>query len=132
MAARRKGWNELSPTYRARLQRGGIDEIRYVLGASLSKARGQERENVRRRAWRQARRQFQGGRSSVYESDDEIRGVFDAVGYEAALQVLESREMAIKGVGMERDLGNASMRLFYGLYADRVPDEWLYYNDYTF
>src|SRR5882724_1343100 len=125
MAAPRKGWNQLSPAYRARLKRGGIDEIRYQLGASLSKARGQEQENVRRRAWRQARRQFQGGRATLFESDDEIRGVFAAVGYEDALQVLESREMAIKGVGMERDLGKASMRLFYGLYGGKVPDEWL-------
>lgn len=36
----RKGWDELSPAYRQRLERGGITPAQYAAGASLSKARG--------------------------------------------------------------------------------------------
>lgn len=38
--AARKGWSELSPAYRQRLQRGGITEKQYTSGVPLSKARG--------------------------------------------------------------------------------------------
>lgn len=36
----RKGWGQLSPTYRARLERGGITASSYATGASLASARG--------------------------------------------------------------------------------------------
>lgn len=38
--AQRKGWDELSPDYQKRLQRGGIDRTAYAAGASLKSARG--------------------------------------------------------------------------------------------
>lgn len=38
--ARRKGWDNLSESYRARLQRSGITRSKYNSGRSLSKARG--------------------------------------------------------------------------------------------
>jgi hypothetical protein len=40
MAVRRKGWSELSPAYRSRLQRNGITESLYNRGTSLKTARG--------------------------------------------------------------------------------------------
>lgn len=36
----RKGWENLSPAYRKRLERGGISAADYASGKSLSKARG--------------------------------------------------------------------------------------------
>lgn len=41
--AKRKGWSDLSPGYRGRLQRGGIDRAGYERGATLSGARGHGR-----------------------------------------------------------------------------------------
>lgn len=38
--ATRKGWSNLSPTYRQRLERSGIDKAGYDKGAHLSGARG--------------------------------------------------------------------------------------------
>lgn len=38
--ARRKGWDQLSPAYRRRLQRNNITRAAYEAGASLSTARG--------------------------------------------------------------------------------------------
>jgi hypothetical protein len=40
VASRRLGWAELNPTYRRRLQSGGITKERYESGASLSAGRG--------------------------------------------------------------------------------------------
>lgn len=40
MARSRKGWQQLSPSYRARLQKAGITKSQYESGVSLSKARG--------------------------------------------------------------------------------------------
>lgn len=40
MASRRKGWSELSPSYRARLERNGVTESQYTSGASIRSARG--------------------------------------------------------------------------------------------
>lgn len=40
MAYARKGWDSLSPTYRNRLKRGGINRRAYESGARLSEARG--------------------------------------------------------------------------------------------
>jgi hypothetical protein len=37
---RRKGWNQLSESYRKRLERAGINEKAYTNGSSLSDARG--------------------------------------------------------------------------------------------
>ncbi|GAU71623.1 hypothetical protein SSP35_59_00030 [Streptomyces sp. NBRC 110611] len=36
----RKGWNDLSPDYRRRLERAGIGQIAYAAGVDLSVARG--------------------------------------------------------------------------------------------
>lgn len=36
----RKGWNSLSPSYRARIEKAGLTQKDYEAGASLSKARG--------------------------------------------------------------------------------------------
>jgi hypothetical protein len=40
MASRRRSWDSLSPSYRARLSRGGITKARYERGDSLTAARG--------------------------------------------------------------------------------------------
>jgi hypothetical protein len=40
VATRRKGWDSLSPAYRDRLSRGGIDKSRYERGHKLDVARG--------------------------------------------------------------------------------------------
>jgi hypothetical protein len=40
---RRKGWKDLSPNYRSRLERGGLTAELYRRGASLIKARGHEK-----------------------------------------------------------------------------------------
>jgi len=40
MATRRKGWSQLSPDYKRRLQRAGITKSKYEKGVSLSAARG--------------------------------------------------------------------------------------------
>lgn len=40
-------WQSLSPTYRSRLERGGISSADYLAGANLSSARGQARERER-------------------------------------------------------------------------------------
>lgn len=36
----RKGWNDLSDSYRQRLEKGGVDQHNYNAGASLAGARG--------------------------------------------------------------------------------------------
>lgn len=40
MASNRKGWQQLSPGYRARLEKNGITKAQYDAGKSLAKARG--------------------------------------------------------------------------------------------
>src|SRR5258707_11270082 len=40
MAVSRKGWQQLSPNYRQRLERSGISKTKYEPGASLKAARG--------------------------------------------------------------------------------------------
>jgi hypothetical protein len=55
----RKAWDDLSPAYRARLERKGVTEDSHRAGASLSKARGHKssaEENERRRTLRQIRK----------------------------------------------------------------------------
>jgi len=52
MASRRKQWEDLTPTYRKRLERGGITKSQYESGVSVAKARGhqsEQREQERRR-----------------------------------------------------------------------------------
>lgn len=39
-ASRRKGWNQLSPGYRARLEKSGISQRAYERGQSIARARG--------------------------------------------------------------------------------------------
>ena len=51
---RRKGWANLNPAYRARLERSGITQSKYDSGANLQVARGQRAE---RRHSQQARRE---------------------------------------------------------------------------
>src|SRR6185312_3822903 len=43
MASRRKGWSELSPAYRQRLERHEITQSGYAEGGSLRAARGHSR-----------------------------------------------------------------------------------------
>jgi hypothetical protein len=50
MARSPAAWHALNPSYRARLQRSGIDETAYVAGASLQAARGQARAEPARHA----------------------------------------------------------------------------------
>lgn len=40
MASRRRGWNELTPKYRARLERSGLTAESYASGTTLKAARG--------------------------------------------------------------------------------------------
>jgi hypothetical protein len=42
MARSRKGWQQLSPGYRTRLQKNGITKSQYESGASIAKARGHQ------------------------------------------------------------------------------------------
>lgn len=41
--AQRKPWNQLSPTYRARLEKAGITAEQFAAGASIKAARGHEK-----------------------------------------------------------------------------------------
>jgi hypothetical protein len=45
----RKGWNQLSQSYRNRLSKGGMTEARYNAGESLKKARGHAKTPENRR-----------------------------------------------------------------------------------
>ncbi len=59
MASKRTSakWDALTPTYRARLERGGITRAAYLSGAKLQKARGQAKAEPRLSAARAAARQ---------------------------------------------------------------------------
>lgn len=125
----RKGWTNLSPTYRRRLERNGIDEIRYQLGAPLHKARGKKsraHESAHKRFWRSARRQL----SQHGQSDADIQQVVDDIGIDDAMQLLDAREAAMYPEDeMDEEISAAAMRTFYGLYADDIPDPWLWYHE---
>jgi hypothetical protein len=123
----RKGWEQLSPAYRRRLEKGGINRVRYDLGMSLHKARGHKskrEESQRRQFWRLADKQL----SRDFDRE-EIQEVVDSIGYEEALEILRYRDMALHpSDAMEAYLSAASMRTLYGQYEGVVPREWLWYH----
>lgn len=124
----RKGWDELSPSYRKRLERSGIAKSQYERGeGDLSAARGhtsKRRENEDRQFWRLARRQL-----GDYFDDDEIREVVDDIGKNEALELLQMRALAMSPHDeMARTLGAAAMRVKYGQYEGIIPKQWLYYH----
>lgn len=47
----RKGWNSLSPSYRARIEKAGLTQADYEAGASLTKARGHSQTPERPRSY---------------------------------------------------------------------------------
>jgi hypothetical protein len=122
----RKGWEQLSPSYRKRLERNGIDRTRYVLGADTAKARGhtsKRRENEDRQLWRLARKEL-----GQYFDDEEIKEVIDDIGRGEALEILQNRAMAMdRNDPVARELGAAAMRTLYGQYEGKVPRAWLWY-----
>lgn len=122
-SSRRKGWDSLSPTYRKRLQRGGITKTSYGKGASLHKARGKksaEHENKQRKFWRLADK-------NGFDRD-EVQDVVDTIGFDEASDILTHRDMALNASdSMQRHLSAGAMRVLYGVYQGIVPREWLYY-----
>ena len=50
MARARKGWDQLSPAYRKRLEKSGINKKTYKAGADLRAARGKKNEGVQKTA----------------------------------------------------------------------------------
>jgi len=87
VAANRKGWTQLSPGYRARLQKNGISKAQYDAGKSLAKARGhsQTPEHGIKEAIRKPgkyrkyinKRTITGGDRSPREVADEINTILD-------------------------------------------------------
>lgn len=69
--ARRKGWDELSPQYRRRLERAGVDRAAHEGGASLHKARGHLYDRMLHEYARDVERYYNIPRSQVIA---EIRG----------------------------------------------------------
>lgn len=121
--AQRKGWDSLSPAYRARLKRNGITEKKYAGGANLAKARGKgsaRKENARQTFYRQAHR-------AGFDAE-EIQEVIDTIGIDEAMDILRFREQAMAAKDpVERYLAKGAMRNLYGQYAGLVPPAWLYY-----
>lgn len=118
--AQRKGWTQLSPEYRKRLQRNGITAKSYRSGAPLHKARGKispQHENTQRQFWRII------DRSPLLDRDD-AQEVIDNIGFQEANEILTYREMAIKG---DNPLAAGAMKTLFGIYDGIVPKEWLYY-----
>lgn len=118
--SQRKGWTQLSPTYRNRLKRNGITADSYRAGASLHKARGKQsakHENDTRRFWRMVdRAEF---------DKDEVAEVVAVIGMDEAVEIMSYRQMALEG---GNPFAAGAMRVLYGQYAELVPKEWLYYH----
>lgn len=118
--AKRKGWTQLSPKYRARLQRNGITPESYRSGASLHKARGKvsaQHENTQRKFWRHVEK--------AEFDPDEVREIIDTIGFDEANDILMYRDMALSG---SNPFAAGAMRNLYGQYQGLVPKEWLYYH----
>ena len=91
MASRRKGWDALSPGYRARLEKSGITKTYYDRGLSLQSARGhrQTPEHGIKQARKQPTRYRKylrkheptGGRVSAEEEARELNAAKDAAFY---------------------------------------------------
>ena len=123
-SGRRKGWDQLSPTYRKRLERSGITKTTYNRGADLHKARGKKSsayENKQRRFWRLAK--------NADFDIDEVHEVIDTIGFDEANDILTYRAQALSaGDPVEKYLAYGAMRTLYGQYAELVPKQWLYYH----
>lgn len=122
-ASRRKGWDDLSATYRKRLIRGGINRKSYESGAALHKARGKgsaQKESQRDRFRRLVDK-------SGFDKG-EVAEVVAAIGFQDAYNILDMRNNAFNASdAMGRHLARGAMRVLYAQFEGMVPKEWLQY-----
>lgn len=125
MAARRKSWDELSPQYRARLERQGITRERHSEGVSLHSARGhtsKEREYTDAR-YRRAVRDFAERQALYYYRDKkEVLDQLKSMPRSDVERIIENQRQAENSYqfGGERTPGFWESR-------DTEYPEWLYY-----
>jgi len=120
----RKGWESLSPTYRQRLERGGITRKSYESGTALHAARG--KKSAQHESQRDRFRRL----VNKFDFDpDEVQEVIDSIGFDEAYDILTMRDASLHPHDeTERHLAAGAMRTLYGQYEGLVPKEWLYYH----
>lgn len=126
MASRRKSWDQLSPTYRERLQRQGITPEQHAEGVSLAGARGQgssQKENERRRQQRKIRKWSKLYSRFYYRDEDEIREELEEYDRE---QVVEAIDLQLL---MQELYDRGEISKAHALWEMRDTDmpEWMYF-----
>ena len=122
----RKGWENLSPGYRSRLERSGISSESYAKGASLHKARGyvsREHESERSRERREINTWVKEYAHFYGKDEEEIRDALKDVSFSERLEAirLQSEMQALYDKGYAEE---ARQR-----WETRNPElpEWMFY-----
>lgn len=104
---KRKGWDQLSPAYRKRLERGGVSKRDYQTGKSLSKGRGHANTPERPKQAEKHPEKF--GKYLARKRDKVVKHIQKQLGSEPRFNL----DTVKKGVGM-MDIEELDNTMYYG------------------